>query len=719
MLRSLLPALGATALAAPLALAQTGPLELLLQQQVHYWATVPSVVAPDFLEAADDFHVVGDVHRVRAFGSGCLPCAPGTFHAATLRLYAWTPQGPGALLREETFVDGDPDLVVLKGPTLIDMTLDPPFVSTDRAYLSVQVDVTGIWDWSISNFGQPNDNPFVVRHEPGGPWVPYQSSYTYDLDADLAFELYGLDDTPLQAGSDPCGDWDIVPQPAIQSGVMFTDVEGTGPDDVWAVGWRFEFDFPIVSETYVYAEHFDGTTWTVADLPHPEPYPGGGYSTLNAVAVVASDDVWAAGSARVVSPDGFVGSQILVLHFDGTSWEVVPAPQTSGGSGPHVNDIEVVAPDDIWFFGEWLGFQASALGEQRSLAMHWDGSDFTVVDTPFFDNKIGYGGGHSLIAASAIASDDIWAGGGAHDGDFTPYSYLAHWDGSTWEHVPGPTPGIDQQIYAVEAIASDDVWASGFYTEIQGLLAVRVPLFVHWDGSSWTQYASPGGGSTLVHRASGDLVSSSGTYGEQGVYRWDGSQWTQVMDFESTPNVQMRGLNEVGDCEMWGVGRMNGLSPGGMRAHLTPEPFLALALPRDPCSGTAPAQSLAISPAPQIGHPMSVRLDDPANQAGLMPGSLAVLAVSLQPAPGFPCGTLLPDFGPGSQSGEILIDSASTPILLGPAVWGGPGAPALIDVPIPMDAALLGAKLYSQGVFVDPSALDIVLAGGVDLSIGD
>ncbi len=710
------------ALCAPLAgVAQaSGPLELLLQQQVHYWATVPSVVGPVFLEGADDFDLVADVHRVRAFGSGCLPCTPGDLHAVTLRFYQATPSGPGALLREELFLEGDSDLAYAPGPTLLDMTLDPPFVASGPAYVSVQADVTGTWRWSIANYGQPNDAPFVVRESPGGPWVPYQSSYPYDLNGDLAYELYGIDDTPLTSGSDPCGAWDLVPQPAQQSGVLLRDVDAAAPDDVWAVGQRFVFQFPQPAENKTYAEHFDGQQWSVVEVPAPEPYPGGGYSDLGAVEVIASDDVWAAGGARVVGPDGFVGTQMLVIHWDGSQWEIVPSPTVSGGSGPSVDDIVAVASDDIWFFGNWLGFELGGVGEQRSLAMHWDGSDFTVFDTPFFDNYGGYGGGHALTAGSALSSDDIWAVGGAASGDFTPHSYIIHWDGSSWSHVPGPKPGIDQRLYAVEAIAPDDVWASGFYTELQGLTAVRVPLFLHWDGSSWSQVPSPGGGSTLVRRANGDLVSSSGTYGEEGVYRWDGTQWTQVMTFESTPDVQMRGLIEVAACEMWGVGRMNGPNPGGMRAHLEPEAFPAMAQVREPCNAPVPPQSLAVSPAPQPGSPFSVAVDDPTDSAGLAPGSLALWIVSDALSAGFPCGSLLPSYGPGVAAGEALITVAPGGFLwmLGPEVWAGPGQPALFHVPLVANPGLLGVELYSQGLFVDPNDFDLVLTRAVDLTIG-
>lgn len=698
--------------------AAQNPLELLVQQQSHYWFSVESLSQPsEFMEAADDFDLVASIERVRALGKHCFSCVPGDLHSVRLAFYEWTPSGPGALQQEYVFQDGDPNLAYGEGPNLIDMTLPTPFVATGPHFMSVQLDVDGYWAWSASNYGQPNGSMIWTRSEATGSWAKHQIiNPVGDNNADLAFELYGTDSTPPDGGTDPAGEWTVVatPGPTDGFGVFLRDVDALAEDDAWAVGSYTKSTGFGSYDTFSWIQHWDGTEWSFVPSPNPEPYPGGGYITLSAVDAVAPDDVWAAGTYKTVAPDGFLGFQIFVVHWDGSSWTQVAAPATSGGSGPSVYDIEVVGPDDIWFFGLWLDFQLSALGEQRALAMHWDGSGFTVIDPPFFDNQAGYGGGHTIESASALASDDIWAVGGAHGPDFTPHSYITHWDGTSWQHVPGPTPGFYNRLYAVEAIAPDDVWAAGYY---QDATSGYKHLYLHWDGSSWTQVDAPGGGKTLLHRpASGDVIAAGGINTTDGIFRWDGTTWQPVMDFPTVPNPNITRFALVPDTgQVWGVGRQNGPNAGGLTVRFEPQTDAALLASPDPCGSTAPPFSLLASPPPILGSNVSFAVDDPLSAATVAPGSAVFLAVAREPSPGS-CGTLLPGFGPDLALGELLL--ANTDWILPMATWGGPENPAVFNVAVPNAPVLLGETFRAQAAFFDPFDGDIVLTEAIDLTLG-
>ena len=148
---------------------------------------------------------------------------------------------------------------------------------------------------------------------------------------------------------------------------------------------------------------------------------------------------WAAGTQRIQGPDGFLGNQVLVLRWNGSQWSIVPAPMT-GGSGNFVDDIEALSADDIWFVGDWLTLPPGSATRKEALAMHWDGSGFTVLPAPFFDNAPN--GGHGLTKVAAVEPNDVWAVGGGHDGDYVAFSYIVHWNGSQWTYEPGPTAGV-------------------------------------------------------------------------------------------------------------------------------------------------------------------------------------------------------------------------------------------------------------------------------------
>ena len=49
-------------------------------------------------------------------------------------------------------------------------------------------------------------------------------------------------------------------------------------------------------------------------------------NTLVAVAAISSDDVWAVGQQRYTEMEG----ETLTLHWDGSTWTVVPSPNPDG-----------------------------------------------------------------------------------------------------------------------------------------------------------------------------------------------------------------------------------------------------------------------------------------------------------------------------------------------------------------------------------------------------
>jgi hypothetical protein len=110
--------------------------------------------------------------------------------------------------------------------------------------------------------------------------------------------------------------WSVtdVPQPGKQRDILFS-ASSTSPTDVWAVGDQEGSDGRF--ETL--AEHFDGHAWSVV----PTPDPGGAGNHLYGVDAVSPDNVWAVG--QQLSGAG-TADQGLVEHWDGSHWSVVDLP---------------------------------------------------------------------------------------------------------------------------------------------------------------------------------------------------------------------------------------------------------------------------------------------------------------------------------------------------------------------------------------------------------
>jgi hypothetical protein len=375
--------------------------------------------------------------------------------------------------------------------------------------------------------------------------------------------LFGTIAAPaLGGGGDPCGQWDVVPTPNPPD-AEFSIVRGIkaiSPDDVWAVGGYYK---TVGSQiiTYGFSMHWDGASWTDVPTPQPSPCPECTNVTLWGVDAIGPNDVWACGDKYVQGPAGFLGSHMLVMHWNGSSWTVMNTPLLDGG-GDILFGVEAIAPNDVWFFGDSLNQTGSP---DLAIALHFNGSSFELVNVPSVNpDVVTFGDGNGLRAGSALAPNDVWAVGAASDGDSmpAPHSQIQHWNGSTWQNVPGPSPGVWHDLNAVVAIAPDDVWAGGDYfdgTAYHGLA-------LHYDGTSWTQVPIPGGVSDLVAFASDDVYAAGA-----GIMHWDGTSWTVMEDFATVDGPSFAGLSAAGPCDLWAAGRqfLDGTLLN-LTTHLTP-----------------------------------------------------------------------------------------------------------------------------------------------------
>lgn len=214
------------------------------------------------------------------------------------------------------------------------------------------------------------------------------------------------------------------------------------------------------------ALHWDGATWSI--VPTPDP---GSIDSLNAVAAISSDNVWAVG--EVTSSARTAGSQAMMLHWDGKAWAVVDTG-ISEQNGT-LSSVVVLAPDDIWAAGSFADKSGTVL---QPLFVHFDGKAWKEVGAS--DPS-----GGTIWGMSALAPDDIWA-----VGSFGALTAAFHWDGAGWKRVPTPNPGDGKgsnTLNAVTAVSAREAWAVGSYSEGGKDRA----LALKWDGKAWTQAPAP------------------------------------------------------------------------------------------------------------------------------------------------------------------------------------------------------------------------------------
>jgi hypothetical protein len=328
--------------------------------------------------------------------------------------------------------------------------------------------------------------------------------------------------------------------------------------DVWAVGFQNENQ---LNGSRTLTEHWDGQKWTVIPSPNPGSPPSCANSNsgnmLNAVAGVASNDVWAVGfkftcTAVVLSP--------LIIHWDGNKWSTVNSPPLLTNDNSALNGIIALSASNIFA----VGYQPAANGAVRTLVEHWDGTKWSVVGTPN-GNKTG----SPLSAISAISPNDIWVVGNRVAPNTAIRTLTMHFNGTSWTVVPSPNPHtnsvLDQNVLlSVKAIAPDDVTAVGFTLDF--INQRRLVLVEHWDGTKWSVVKAPdasptfnsltgvsGNGSKDLY-AVGFFGDSSGQH-ELLIEHFDGSAWTIVPTPLRGLAQHLNGVSTLpGTTDVWTVG---------------------------------------------------------------------------------------------------------------------------------------------------------------------
>jgi hypothetical protein len=300
----------------------------------------------------------------------------------------------------------------------------------------------------------------------------------------------------------------------------------------------------------------DGT-WTLVDSPNV----GGQDNALASVSGAAPDDVWAVGQ---VAPDANPNITLtLALHFDGTAWSVVDTPNI----GKHANALLAVTaqPGAAWAVGYHIDTDFLA----DSLIEAWDGTSWKIAHHPHpFDTE-------NLYGAASTSASDVWAVGSGRDGEGAFHTLALHFDGKKWSVVPTVDPGVNGNVlYGVVAVAPDDVWAVG---QKIGDAPPDQSLIEHWDGSSWSEVpgaANPAASTQLlaVAAAAGGDIRGVGDAQDGIVSLRTFAEISEGRRFEvqgaanpSDGDNRLTGVTAPGDDETWAVGNFLDVDSGNQQ----------------------------------------------------------------------------------------------------------------------------------------------------------
>ncbi len=207
--------------------------------------------------------------------------------------------------------------------------------------------------------------------------------------------------------------WTVVPSPNVGGEVsdQLFSVTAVAPNDLWAVGNYAPPGPPCgVDPAYTLIEHWNGTSWSI--VPSPNVNAGTDVNQLVGVTDVlgSGSDLWAVGSD---APPSFcmqpLHTYTLIEHFDGTNWQVVSSPNVSPGQEENsLEGVAAVSPNNVWAVGSWGSFQSAVPHVPQSLIEHWNGTSWSVTSSPNVHPNVD---SNVLSAVAADAPNDVWAVG--------------------------------------------------------------------------------------------------------------------------------------------------------------------------------------------------------------------------------------------------------------------------------------------------------------------
>lgn len=258
------------------------------------------------------------------------------------------------------------------------------------------------------------------------------------------------------------------------------------------------------------------------------------------------EEGWAVGYSN---PDtNSTTSLPAIFHFDGTTWNLVPAPKfpdfpftqsaynlTSINFGPPGAPI---SRNDGWAVGFNSTLSATAK-PWNATALHWDGITWRVQVTGLTGPDAG-----RLNSVFMVSPTDVWAVGQNATGPNGGIGgAIWHWTG-----VPGLGGGwnlvqrVHDVLHSVFMVSATEGWAAGAHGSLY-----------HYFAGAWTAFASPVSTSTLysvfmLSPTDGWVVGGNGT-----ILHYTGGTWSGPVSPGTTTN-NLFTVFMISSTEGWAAG---------------------------------------------------------------------------------------------------------------------------------------------------------------------
>jgi hypothetical protein len=274
-----------------------------------------------------------------------------------------------------------------------------------------------------------------------------------------------------QAGAQPTS-WSIVPS-ANTSPAQENQLLGVScPTTTFCVAVGHAKNGSGIDQTLI--ETFNGSSWSIVPSPNTSSSL---FNDLAEVSCTSATFCIAVGSAN--SPTHFL--QTLVETFDGSNWSIVSSPNTSPTEPQYLNGLTCQSAT----FCVAVGAYEIQPGLTQTLVLTYDGTNWTIAPSPNSSpTEINILGTVSCTSATNCVAVGTFFGGAASS------TLIETFDGTNWVITPSPNAPASKgnTLYGVSCVSPSACEAVGNYADSDFTLHTLVEKY---DGTSWVITASP------------------------------------------------------------------------------------------------------------------------------------------------------------------------------------------------------------------------------------
>ncbi len=177
-------------------------------------------------------------------------------------------------------------------------------------------------------------------------------------------------------------------------------------------------------------------------------------------------------------------NQTLIENYNGRSWIITPSPNqaTTGGASldNQLNGVTCTAVDNCWATGHYVN------GTNQTLALHWDGTSWSIVSTPNLTK------GSMLLGVQCLSASQCYAVGHGTASSGPPQALIEAYDGASWTVVAWPNTlsnsnTAPNELLSLSCANSTHCWTAGWQT-LNGVHQTAVVMF---DGTVWSAASPP------------------------------------------------------------------------------------------------------------------------------------------------------------------------------------------------------------------------------------